>query len=94
MFSIVSETTMTEEGGCIYSNVTGSRATDNGTLPGNRLPADGRDLAGEVLTPCEVSVTPDYDEQCDVSVSLQNLIRLPTDFCEALESLGGCIKCL
>ena len=60
--SIVSETAMTEEGGYIYSNVTGSRATDKGTLPGNRLPADGRDLAGEVLTPCEVSVTPDYDE--------------------------------
>ena len=90
MFYIVSETAMTEEGGCIHSNATGSRATDNDTLPGNRLPAEGRDLTGEVHTPCEVSVTPDYDDLFDVSVSLQSLIGLPPDFCEALESLGGC----
>ena len=81
---------MSEDGGCVHSNATGSRATEHDTLPGNRLPAEGRDLAGEVLTPCEVSVSPDYDDLYDITVSLQSLIGLPPDFCEALESLGGC----
>ena len=78
---------MSQFGGCIHSNATGSRATEIDTLPGNRLPVEGRDLAGEVHTPSEVSVSPDYDDQYDITVSLQSLIGLPQDFCEALESL-------
>ena len=75
---------MSQEEGCTTSNVTGSRATDEGTLPGDRLPADGRDLLGEVPTFSEVSATPDYDPLFDVSVNLQSLIGLPSDFCIAL----------
>ena len=72
--SIVSETMMSQFRGC---KATGSRATEIDTSPGNLLPAKGRYLAGEVLTPAEVCVATDYDDQFDVTVSLQSLLGLP-----------------
>ena len=81
---------MSQEESWKASIVTDPRATDEGTHPGDRLPADGRNLLGEVPTFSEVSAAPDYDPLFDVSVNLQSLIGLPPDFCEALESLGGC----
>ena len=75
---------MSQKDGCSANPVTSPRATDGGTHPGDRLPADGRDLLGEVCA------APDYDSQFDITVSLPSLIGLPRDFCEALESLGGC----
>ena len=61
-----------------------------GTPPDDQLPADGKDLGDEVLTSSEVSVSPGYDDTYDISVNLQSLVGLPPDFCESLESLGGC----
>ena len=71
------------------SIATDPRATA-GTSPDDQLPADGKGLLSEVLTFSEVSAAPSYDPLYDVSVNLQSLIGLPPDFCEALESLGGC----
>ena len=76
---------MSQEEGCTASNVTSPRATDEGTHPGDRLPADGRDLLGEVPTFSEVSATPDYDSQYDVSVNLQSLTEIWWESYEALQ---------
>ena len=43
-----------------------------------------------MLTFSEVSAATGYEFTFDVSVNLQSLIGFPPDFCEALESLGGC----
>ena len=51
------------------SIVTDSRATE-GTLPGDQLPADGRNLLSEVLTFSKVCAAPSYDPLYDVSMNL------------------------
>ena len=63
-----------------YSIATDPGATA-GTPPDDQLPADGKDLGDEVLTSSEVSVSPGYDNTLDISVNLQSLVELPSDFC-------------
>ena len=80
---------MSQGDGCSSHLVTSPRATDEGTHPGDWLPADGRDLFGEVSTSTEVCAAPHFDPRYDITVNLQSLIGLPREFCEALDELGG-----
>ena len=66
-------------------------STAPGTSLRDCLPRDGRDLPGEVIAPGQVCVTPSADDSdYDVTVSLPELVGFPKDFCQALESVGGC----
>ena len=80
---------MSEGGQC--SSVTSPSSAAPETQLDDWLPADGRNLFGEVSTPKQVSVSPPiYDPDNDVSVGLLELLGFPRDFCEALEAMGGC----
>ena len=71
--------------------VSSPRSTAPDTCLRDCLPADGRDLLGEVSTPGKVCVTPPlYDPEFDILIGLPELIGFPKEFCEALEKVGGC----
>ena len=78
---VFSEYTMSEGDSCSLPLISSPRATDEGTHLDDWLPADGRNLFGEVSTPKKVCAAPDSDPQFDMSVGLQSLLGFPKDFC-------------
>ena len=80
---------MSQEVDYTVNLVTSPRSTEDGTQPGDWLPADRRNLLGEVSTSTEVCAPPSFDKLFDMTVSPQSLIGLPSEFCEILEKLGG-----
>ena len=71
--------------------ISSPRSTAADTHLRDCLPVDGRDLPGEVSTPGKVCVIPPlYDPEFVMTISLQELLGFPKDFCDALDQMGGC----